>query len=365
VVESLALAANPGGPPRAFDESKVALPRELWLKLVRNISPRAVARSDHDREADDGTLASPTQEHSAKVLAVALRTCARPSDAIIAELWQEAVASRAVEAVRLLRAKGFAPPATPRDETLARSSSWKALFGTPPQIKAAPVANRTEGEGRTGRQLFEEVAQAATRTARARAASPADGEVNGGEEALLNELVQCNDVRAHLDETVQVDRDCSLAPPPGPEGLSPRSRQRRSTVLQGLAGRLVGRAALRSQGVAPRAPAMPAVQPLPPLWELAPETAVRLEAAPKCALAAYSGTWVAAQDGRVVCEIKDGKLLWGEHLQTADAQLSIGAQDGLIMELDGAVHRGTLDAKGHLLWDDGDVWLKGPKLAND
>jgi len=103
---------------------------------------------------------------------------------------------------------------------------------------------------------------------------------------------------------------------------------------------------------------MPPAKPLPEIHDL---EAGGVERRDHAALAPYSGIWWNAREGRRVCEIRGGLLTWSERYDTRHGPLSIGPQGELVMELGGKLYSGVLenDSADRLLWNDGDVWLRG------
>lgn len=222
----------------------------------------------------------------------------------------------------------------------------------PPATLADVAAAAGKREWRTAGDLLAEVVRGGSRISHCKV-------VAQGQEELLHELVQCREVRDHLDRTVQADRDLALEPAPEPDALTDVARLDRARSLRGVATRLLGRAALRAQGLRPRAPRMPPAQPLPELHDLEACGPLRALGAPS-GLATYDGVWCSARTGEVMCEIVEGVLVWSDRYEQPMGPLRIGPGGELVMELDGAMYTAVLEdgSEDVLLWSDGDVWTR-------
>jgi len=300
VIEVLARAFSDKSPAIQIGaksiKALVTLPDNVWLQLV----DRSM-QSSRSSSPEHAVCASPSQAEA--LLNVALRFCRRPAGSLATKIWEHAVKQRSPSTVRTLRGHGVAPSRSPRadgaqDEECTnleatRVYADKLKDGTPVVAKvlmnrerallAAQLdkVSKTDGsEAAITASLIDCETEVVTgvpqtdkqRSGKSEAADAlllevtkppgfdASGATRQNQEELLHEVVQCQEVRTHLDWTSQMDRDAIIELDPA--ALTPRSRRRSAQVI---AARMLGRAALREQGQPARSARLPPPKPLPDL----------------------------------------------------------------------------------------------------
>jgi len=213
----------------------VELSRDLWFHLVRSAA---------GSEAGASRVAS--AERAERLLRVALRCCRPPSSDLAGELWSVVIESRSVRAARVFRDCSL--PIGPEASEVFLGD-WAGLSeANSDQLVAA---HRPAQPGCCGRESQQQTLDLSFSLETATTAVPVatvdkllyEASTANDRGDLIAEIAAVKEVREHLDVTVQLDCQEHLQPP---KAMTPRSRAERT---YGLAARLLGRAALREQGV--------------------------------------------------------------------------------------------------------------------